>query len=57
MKLVSKWNWKNFYGFDGDQILEIVKLGVWYYRTKYKHGKLIPVGEALKKKDFIFFNQ
>ena len=54
MKLVSKWNGKNFYGFDGDQILEIVKLGGGYYRLKYKHGKLIPVWEALKKSEFYF---
>ena len=52
MKLVSKWNWKNFYGFDGDQILEIVKLGGSFYRLKYKNWKLIPVGEAMKKSDF-----
>ena len=52
MKLVSKWNGKNYYWFNGDQIVEVIKLGGDYYRLKYKNGSLIPVGNPLKKSEF-----
>ena len=54
MKLVSKWNWKNFYGFEWDQILEIVKLRDYYYRTVYIIGEwLRAVGNPLKKNEYV----
>lgn len=49
MKLVSKGNGKNFYGFEKGQIVEILKVGGEYYRLKYKNWSLIPVGNPLKK--------
>lgn len=53
MKLVSKWNGKNYYWFDGDQIVEIIRLSGYFYRTKYVIGEwLRAVGDALKKSEF-----
>lgn len=53
MKLMSKGNWKNFYGFEKGQILEIVKQGGRFYRTKYVIGEwLRTVGDPLKSSEF-----
>jgi hypothetical protein len=53
MKLVSKWNGKNFYGFKKGEIVEIVKVRGAFYRTKYVIGEwLRPIGDALKKSEF-----
>ena len=54
MKLISKWNGKNYYWIDTDgSIHEIVKQGGWFYRTKYVIGEwLRPIGNPLKKADF-----
>lgn len=53
MKLLSKWNGKNYYGIQSDwSILEVVKISGYFYRAKYVIGEwLRPVGEALKKSD------
>ena len=56
MTLVSKGNWKNYYGFDSEWIHEIVKIKGAFYRLVFKHWKLIPVGDALKKSQFILTN-
>lgn len=54
MKLVSKWNWKNFYGIENWTIVEVIRISGFFYRTKYVLGEgLRAVGEALKKSDFI----
>lgn len=55
MKLISKWNGRNFYWIEWDQISEILKVGESYYRTKYVLGEgLKTVGKALKKSEFYF---
>ena len=57
MKLVSKWNWKNFYWYEWDQILEILKVRNDYYRCKYVLGEgLRPIGNSLKKSEFTLGN-
>lgn len=53
MKLISKWNGKNFYGVENGSIIEVVKVSGLFYRTRYIIGEwLRPIGEALKKSDF-----
>lgn len=53
MKIISKGNWKNFYGYDKDGIHEILKVRERFYRCKYVIGEwLRPVGDALKKSEF-----
>lgn len=53
MKLISKWNGKNFYGVEKGSIIEVVKVSGLFYRTKYILGEgLRPVGEALKKSEY-----
>lgn len=56
MKLLSKGNWKNFYGLEEwKDPIEIVKQGGRFYRTKYVIGEwLRPVGNPLKKEEFTF---
>lgn len=57
MKLVSKWNGKNYYGIQSDwSILEVVRVSGYFYRTKYVIGEwLRAVGEALKKSEYSLF--
>lgn len=53
MKLVSKWNGKNYYGIEKWNVVEIVRLSGYFYRTKYVIGEwLRAVGDALKKSEF-----
>ena len=54
MKLISKWNGKNFYGIESDwSIHEILKVRERFYRTKYVIGEwLKPIWDALKKSEF-----
>jgi len=50
MKLMSKWNWRNFYGLEkGKAPIEVVKEGGSYYLAKYIIGKwLTAIGNPLK---------
>jgi hypothetical protein len=53
MKLVSKWNGKNYYGIENGSVVEIVRLSGYFYRTKFILGEwLRAVGDALKKSEF-----
>jgi hypothetical protein len=53
MKLVSKWNGKNYYGIENWSVVEIVRLSGYFYRTKFILGEwLRAVGDALKKSEF-----
>lgn len=53
MKLISKWNGKNFYGIENWSIIEVVRIRGCFYRTKFILGEwLRAVGEAIKKSDF-----
>jgi len=49
MLIVSKGNGKNFYGYLGDQILEIVKVSWRFYRYEWsdKVWAYIPKGEPI----------
>lgn len=55
MKLISKWNGKNFYGVENDgTLVEVIRIRGLFYRTKFVLGEgLRPIGEALKKSEFI----
>lgn len=55
MKIVSKWNGRNYYGFESEDKppVEIVRVRGYFYRTKYVIGEwLKPIGDALKKSEF-----
>ena len=53
MKLISKWNGKNFYGIENWSVIEVVRIRGCLYRTKFILGEwLRAVGEALKKSEF-----
>lgn len=53
MKLVSKWNGKNYYGIENWAVVEIVRISGYFYRTKFILGEgLRAVGDALKKSEF-----
>ena len=50
MKLVSKGNWRNFYGIDKWSIFEVLKVSWNYYRAKYVTGEwLRAVGNPIKR--------
>ena len=53
MKLISKWNGKNFYGIENWSVIEVVRIRDYFYRTKFILGEwLRAVGDALKKSEF-----
>ena len=51
--IVSKGNWKNYYGLLDDKVFEVVKVGGRFYQAKFKHNELTAVWDAFTKNEFI----
>jgi len=55
VKLVSKGNGRNYYGYTKDGVEEVIKVRGLFYFTKYIIGEwLIPIGQPIR--NFILVN-
>ena len=54
LTLISKGNWRNYYGLDSEWVYhEMLRVRGLFYRTKFVLGEgLRPIGDPLKHSEF-----